>query len=310
MSDAAALFIGIDGGGSRLRVALTDADLIPLAQTEHGAANPNSIGADAATARIRAAIRETLAAAGVTPRDVTAVGVGIAGASAAHSEAWLRETVRDALPESLIVPSSDHEIALVGAHGERLGALVLAGTGSVAVGINRAGEKAYAGGWGYLIGDEGSGCWIGVEALRLLARVADGCTHDPAELASTLPARLMAFMAVESPREAIRWVYGSGTPAGEVARLTEPVLAAAAEGDPCALSIVARAADALAALVEAVLRRLRAPDLPIRFAGGLLADENPLSLRLCERLNLSAFPRALHPPVIGGALLAKLIWKG
>lgn len=311
MSDAAPLFMGIDGGGSRLRVALTDADLNPLAQIEYGSANPSSIGGEVAAARIRAAIGETLAAAGVTARDVMAVGIGIAGASAAHAESWLRGTVSEALPESLIMPSSDHEIALVGAHGARRGVLVLAGTGSVAVGISAAGAVAQSGGWGYLIGDEGSGYWIGGEALRLLTRVADGRPLNTAEASSTLPDRLMAHMTVDSPRAVIRWLYGDDKPpVGKVALLAELVLEAAQEGDLGAVAIIARAADALAALAENVLRRLSAPELTIRFAGGLLINENPLSLRLCKRLGLIVFPKALYPPVIGGALLAKLTWKG
>jgi N-acetylglucosamine kinase-like BadF-type ATPase len=121
----------------------------------------------------------------------------------------------------------------------------------------------------------------------------------------------MAHMTVDSPRAVIRWLYGDDKPpVGKVALLAELVLEAAQEGDLGAVAIIARAADALAALAENVLRRLSAPELTIRFAGGLLINENPLSLRLCKRLGLIVFPKALYPPVIGGALLAKLTWKG
>ena len=76
------------------------------------------------------------------------------------------------LPAAQIALSSDVEIALVGALGQRLGIVVLAGTGSAAYGVNRAGDALLVGGWGYLLGDEGSGYWIGAEALRLLARAS------------------------------------------------------------------------------------------------------------------------------------------
>ncbi|MBE2266862.1 MAG: N-acetylglucosamine kinase, partial [Anaerolinea sp.] len=66
------------------------------------------------------------------------------------------------------------------------------------------------------------------------------------------------------------------------------------------------AADHLFVLVNAIKRRLNSPDLPVAFAGGLLTSANPLSLRLCELLQLSDIPQPRYPPVIGAALLAAL----
>lgn len=297
------LFMGVDGGGSTLRVALVDAELHVLAQVERGAANPNTIGKQASAALIQSAMGETLAAAGKNAAAVTAVALGVAGA--AHLQAWLYETVLAALPYSRIVTSTDFEIALVGARGERLGVLVLAGTGSVAFGVNHAGDKVQVGGWGYLLGDEGSGYWIGLQALKALVHHADQHYARASEAASGLPRRVMETLALSAPHEIIGWLYGQPR-VRDVARLTDLVFEAAAEGDNTALEIIDSAVAELSRLVETVRRRLRSPGLPIAFAGGLLSAETLLSQRLARTLALPDVPHARYSPVIGAALLAKL----
>lgn len=110
-----------------------------------------------------------------SPDEIQAVGIGVAGAEAIYAEAWLREVVTGVLPHAKIsTPAGDHEIALVGAHGQRRGLLVLAGTGSLACGIGSAGVFKLVGALGYLLGDEGSGFWVGMEGLRAAMRGEDG----------------------------------------------------------------------------------------------------------------------------------------
>ena len=301
------LFMGIDGGGSTLRVAITDAELTPLAVIESGTANPSIIGRGKAAKHIQEEIRRTLATANASPEGITAIGIGVAGAAAAHSEAWLRESVTAVLPDALIVPSSDYEIALVGARGERFGVLLLAGTGTVAFGINREGQTALAGGWGYKTSDEGGGYWIGFHALRLMARVSDQVEVIETEL----PGAIMDALNLSSPRDMIDWLYAEqATRVPEIAALTEVVFEYAERGDPGAERIVRSAAVEIELLPRALTRQLKQPDLPLAVAGGLLTNDNPLSRRVATLLGYERLPQPLHPPVIGAALLAKLTWKG
>ena len=303
-------YIGIDGGGSNLRVAVVDEDMHVVAQAMRGTANPSAIGRDAAAALIQEALHEAVNAA-LPARDdsaasgqpsIAGVGIGIAGASAVYAEAWLRATIQDALPGVFVAPSMDNEIALVGAHAERRGVLVLAGTGSVAYGVNDSGETAQAGGWGYLLGDEGGGYWLATEALRALIHWADGMQPE----AEGLSRRIMRRLGFHSPLDLIAWLYRQPPPTREVAQHAGLVLDAAADDDAAALEIVARGADALAALVGAVSTRLGMAQPQVGFAGGLLSSDNPLSRALCARLKLDAIPQAVYPPVVGAALLAKL----
>ena len=299
-------FVGLDGGGSHLRVALCDASMHPIVRRDYGPSNPSSVGQAAAREQIYTAITETLAAANLPAEAVAAVGIGIAGLAAEHSAEWLASAAWAALPNALVALSSDVEVALVGALSQRLGIVILSGTGSAAYGVNQRGESLLVGGWGYLIGDEGSGYWIGKEALRLLIRVADQRPASPLEAESRLPARIMAELGLTTPKAVVKWLYHqSGSRVSEVAQLAEIVLAVAATGDQSAVMIVEAAAEALAELARTIQRRLGDPSLPIAFAGGLLERDNRLSRRLSSLLQLPSIPRPRYPPVIGAALLAQ-----
>ncbi|MFN8531822.1 MAG: BadF/BadG/BcrA/BcrD ATPase family protein [Anaerolineae bacterium] len=314
MTTHPAYYMGIDGGGTHLRAAICtfddpSAEPYPIAQREYGPVNPNNIGRDAARELLHRAIAETLTEAALVPSVLTGVGVGIAGLAAEHSGGWLHSVMREALPNTAVALSSDVEIALVGAHGARRGLLILAGTGSAVYGINDRGDGLLVGGWGYLLGDEGSGYWIGNQALRTFAHAADQQIVTPAEPNSILPARLAEALNLSKPKDLIGWLYNTPsqkTRVPDVASLAPLVLEAADQGDARALEIIEQAAADLESLVRTAARRLDGLDLPVAFAGGLLSADNALTRRLCQRLGLSALPIARYAPVIGAALLAYL----
>lgn len=290
--------MGIDGGGSTVRVVIATPELAVCGQASGPTANPSVVGRDAAAETIRAAMRGALEDAGLLPEQVSAVGIGVAGAAASHSEAWLRQVVTAVTPHARLALSADYEIALAGALGKRCGVLVLAGTGSFVYGVNSAGESALVGGWGYLLGDEGGGYWIGMEGLRAVARALDG--RGPA---TTLTGTLAAVLGVRDRHDLIRWLYGGAKRTHDTAELARQVLEQAA-GDPVAAAIIQRAADELAQAAETVIHRLNMESPEFAFAGGLLSEPNPLTEALCRALRLAAVPVPRHPPVIGAALLA------
>ncbi|MCY3737368.1 MAG: hypothetical protein OXG13_13250 [Gemmatimonadaceae bacterium] len=300
------LFVGIDGGGSKLRITVTDADLRSLASIESSSANPSVIGHDKARPHIRHEVAHALRQARLQPRDIAAAAIGIAGASNLHSEDWLLETVEPALPDALIVPSSDLEIALVGSLGQRQGILLLAGTGSAVYGVAPGGQRLQIGGWGYLLGDEGSGYWIGSQFLRhIIARHDHGASSED----DALTRACMDALGLTGPRELIAWLYRSKeAPAPRIAGLAELVLKAPAD---CrwATICVESAAGQLTRQVDLMRSRLDYENASIAFAGGLLDNDNALSRRVTERLGLPRRPMARHSPVIGAALLATMAWR-
>jgi glucosamine kinase len=293
-------WMGIDGGGSNIRIVIVDNAMNVLVQIERTeSANPNAIGREKSAALIHEIIH---AALDKSPVKISGLGIGVAGAAVIHSEAWLREIVTSALPGVFAVPSSDYEIALVGALGERRGILLLSGTGSVAFGVNEHGESLQVGGWGYLFGDEGSGYWIGLEALRTMIHEADG-THS---YGSTLPQRVQETLGFAKAHDVILWLYGTQAPrTRDIAALAQIVLDEAAT-DARAGYIIEMAAQSLHRLAMTLVERLTMYNPPIAFGGGLLMSDNALSRRVCALLNLTSLPIPKYSSVVGAALLAKL----
>ena len=301
------LFLGIDGGGSTLRIAVVDSQLAPLFTLTESSANPNLIGPDTARGLIRRGIGEALSRADLQPSDIRAAGIGVAGASSAHSREWLLQTVAPALPDSLLIPSSDLEIALVGALAQRCGILLLSGTGSAVYGVSPSGKRLQIGGWGYLLGDEGSSYWIGRQLLRHLISHYDA---GPPAAPDALSSLCLRSLGMRQPRELIAWLYRADrAPAARIASLARIALDAAIDGNRPAIQILEEAAALLVAQVALMRSRLDYNDAPIAFAGGLLDNHNTLSQLAATQLGLLERPLARHPPVIGAALLAKMEWS-
>ena len=295
------LVMGIDGGGTHTRVVVMGVDGVVHGQAEGSTANPSVVGHETAAATIQAAIQAALDAADMVPQQIAAVGIGVAGADAAHSADWLCMVLEAALPQARVVPSSDYEIALVGALGERQGVLVLAGTGSLAYGVNAAGQSARVGGWGYLLDDAGSGYWIGLRGLEAVARAADG--RGPR---TGLCATLLDTLELTQPVDLVGWLYHAPEPrTHEIAALAPLVLEATRYGDDAATHIVTQAVNELALAARTVMARLEMFAPQVAFTGGLLSHRNPLSEGLCAALGLATLPEPCYSPVIGAALLAQ-----
>lgn len=290
--------IGIDGGATKVRVIITDPDHVVHSSVEDAAVNPKVVGEAVAAQRIQAAIARALAEAALQPSDIAAVGVGLAGAS--EVSAWSRDVVRAALPDATIAVAGDCEIALIGARGRRHGVVVLAGTGTVACGVNDAGAMAVAGGMGYILGDEGGGYWLGKEAVRRSIHAIDGVGPS-----TRLTEAVFGALALSSRAALVEWVYRvTRTEVAAIARLAPLVLREAAAGDAVAQEIVAEGARALARMGRAVMQRLGLGVEHLVFAGSLLTSPNPLSERLCALFGLPAIPTPRYPPAMGAALLA------
>lgn len=293
------MWLGIDGGGTNLRLVIVDDDLNIIA-THHGySVNPNAVGRDVAKDRIQNGIHEILEIAELMPSQIMGLGIGVAGASARHSADWLLQVAQPVLPNSLIVPSSDEEIGLVGAREALDGVFLIAGTGSTVYGVSPDGKSYRAGGWGYLLGDEGAGYWIGNQALRAVTLHAD----DRLPIDTHLPTYIICHLNLREADDIIRWTYDNFTPA-RIAQLAHVVLKH--PEDPYCQAIITQAGDHLYDLGELILDKIDSQPDKLAFGGGLLTTDNPLSAYVTQRFGLSHIPVTAHPPVIGAALLAKI----
>ena len=269
-------FLGVDGGATKTLAVIVDERGRERGRGVAGSGNQAAVGLKRAVASIRGAVAAAVQQAG-SDAPFRAAWIGLAGVD--------RPGDRDRLLPHLgtlaaiVRLTNDAELALTGLAGA-VGVAVIAGTGSIAVGRDSAGTMARSGGWGHILGDEGSGYEIGRLALKAAARAADGRGPQTA----LLPA-IMAAWRLTRPDAMIDRVYPDGDK-GEIARLSALVFAAAREGDGVARRIVREAATELALAALAVGAMLNFPDgkLPVALAGGMLIHETDFRAMLLRRL--------------------------
>jgi N-acetylglucosamine kinase-like BadF-type ATPase len=154
--------LGIDGGGTRTRASIADGERV-LAFAEHGSIKRLRVGAEVAEANLRVLLKDVFAQANIA--GVKAASAGVASSSMPGVAEWIRAVFDDfGVERSEIV--GDEVIALDGAFKGGQGILIIAGTGSNCVGRAPDGSRECAGGWSSRLGDEGSGYWIGLHAIR------------------------------------------------------------------------------------------------------------------------------------------------
>src|SRR5213080_321545 len=157
--------VGVDGGGTRTRAVILDGERI-LGEGSAGPSNPLRVGIANAGAAIREAIDDACAAASIHRDDIVAGGIGLAGVRRKDIRTRMREVLIEGLGIKNIEVVTDGEAALYGATDGAPGIVVISGTGSICCGVNRQGKRVFAGGWGPVAGDEGSGNWIARRALQ------------------------------------------------------------------------------------------------------------------------------------------------
>ena len=171
------MWLGVDGGGTKTEFVLFDEEMRPRERFRLGTCHPGQVGYDGMIAVLGEGVGLASAAAGAAGDTICGVGLGLAGYGQDPAiRARMAEAVRAAVGDVPTELMSDVEAAWASTLGLRDGAVVICGTGSIAFG-RRGDETTRAGGWGYQVGDEGSGYWIGHEVLRLFSRQADG--RDP-----------------------------------------------------------------------------------------------------------------------------------
>ncbi len=256
------VLIGADVGGTKTAAGvMRDGEIIGRAEGPGAAVRPGRALASAAT--IAETVRRALSAAGVLQGDLLVVGAAGAGRPTEARE--LQQALRGEGVARTVVVTTDIEIALEGALGTGAGIVLAAGTGSIAIARDGAGASFRAGGYGWQMGDEGSGYAVGRAALGAVSRAVDGRGAE-----TTLSQRLLDATRSTDFEELVRWTATAGPP--EVAALAPHVLSAAADGDPTARAIVHYAAEELAGLVLHLRRKLGSEAPTVALTGGLLAN--------------------------------------
>lgn len=302
------LLAGVDGGQTSTTAVLARGDGSVLARGSGPACDHLNVpgGRERNRVAIQTALRDACAAAGVSPDQLDAVGLGLTSAQRELNPApAFREMVREIAPSATVWVDIDVVTNLAGASAGAPGIVMIAGGGSVAYGVDAGGGEAFSGGLGYLMGDEGSGWAIGLEALRAAARSADGRGPETALLPMVLDTWKLATI-----REVVRVIYREDFARHEVAALSPSVLGIAETGDAVAAGIVAGAATDLANLALGVANQLHAPgdSIDVFPTGGVFNAEElilaPFRREVIDRWPAARVRPARFAPVVGALIRA------
>ena len=303
MNENKKYIIGIDGGGTRTRAILVNDSGVVLERAECGGTNVQVVGVDEAAASIQKLVNSLL-----RNRDVKKpqyLYAGIAGAGRETDRVRLEDALKDKHIADVVTVDSDASIALAGAFIDEPGIIIIAGTGSICYGRNRDGRVERSGGWGYLLGDEGSAYFLGKEASIAALKDLDGRGRP------TILRRLVEqHFKLKNIQEIIPRVYSEQIGKNEIADLARMVCDAARTGDVVAEEIVQRAGTELGLMAEAVIKKLNVPDHKIKIAliGGLSERSDQLVPHIASVLaNTSVeieFIISQFPATVGAVFLA------
>lgn len=299
--------LGIDGGGTKTVAILArrqpghDDKWTLLGRGEAGPSNLQAVGTGPAFQAIDESVNQAYQSAGLPRGAVTAACLGLAGAGRAEDQELIR---RWALERSLareVEVTTDVALLLAAGTPDGWGVALVAGTGSIALARSPDGRTARAGGWGFLLGDEGSGYALGLAALQAVARAADG--RGPQ---TELTQSLLRHLQIGEPSQLIAAVYQRPLERTAIAALAPLVLAAADVGDGVASVIVSEGAAQLALAVTSCARHLSLTSpVPLAMAGRLLLESQGYRQRVLRALatnSIAADPLTLVHELAEGAV--------
>jgi N-acetylglucosamine kinase-like BadF-type ATPase len=294
--------LGIDAGGTKTVCYLANAEGQIVGEGRGGGANLQAHGELEVEKVLHAVIEEAIENRAVLP---VAVCLGVAGVDREEDDRIVRGIMRRLGFRTHALVVNDALVALVAGADDEPGVVLIAGTGSIAYGVNESGFAARAGGWGYVLGDEGSGYWIGRQALSAVVRQTDGRGSR-----TLLTPLLLDHFRLTRTDGLVREVYDRGLRRQSVAALGPIVDRARAEGDVVASEILNMAGEELTRAAGSVIERLqmRGKTFRIVLAGGMfrvipwLADN--VGARLAEVAPRASVTRLEVEPAVGAVRLA------
>jgi N-acetylglucosamine kinase-like BadF-type ATPase len=304
------LFLGIDGGQTSTKSILADETGKVLGIGLGGPCShfKDESSREQAGEAFYVSVHEAFAQADLAGSlEVESAFLGMTGVAGPETPAAkiYREILGGQLQARVVGIDHDARSALAGAIPSMVGVIVVAGTGSIAFGMNEKGESARAGGWGYLLGDRGSAYEIGRQALMAVAREWDGLGP-----ATALRALILESFDIQDAALLPQVLYQDPKPKLRIASVSSLVTRAAQAGDPIAQSLFAKGGAALAELAGAVIRKLTMTDWPVTVSGtgGVFqAGEliwKPFGEEVRSQHSRATVISPRFPPFIGALLVA------
>ncbi|TCP30978.1 N-acetylglucosamine kinase-like BadF-type ATPase [Scopulibacillus darangshiensis] len=274
--------IGIDGGGTKSRLLLVDSKDNLLAVCEGGPSNINATSADQIKSVLQELVYESLNKTGLKLSQCISVCIGTAGAGRPAEKEIVRAILKEIGFSKKIIVTNDVETALYGGVDGNEGVVVISGTGSICFGRNKKGQTYRCGGWGHVIGDEGSGYDIGKRVVTAVMKSFDG--RGPKTEMKNL---LLNKLKVHHPEELIQYIYRNDIGKKEIASLAEIASEACSDHDEAAHSIIKYAAHELYLSAVTVLNHLEISEGILSTGGGALNKNLYLRQAFTQLVNRS-----------------------
>lgn len=296
--------IGIDGGGTQTVGYLADENQKLLQKEKVGPTNYHSVGIKKVRKNLKMLIENLCNKSKIRVEDVTLISSGIAGVDRPEDKTLLRNILIQLGYDFEIIVNNDVQTALTNAHGELKGIMLVCGTGSIAAGVNGKHNFVRVGGWGHLIGDEGSGYQIAIKMLQKIMKSFDG-----REKTTVLTELVLKELGIEEPLEIIDYVYNPEISKENIADLTPLLFEAIRAGDDIAREIVDNAADDLLEMVKTVIERLELSekDQIISFSGGVFENsqimKETFKNKAKKEIPSITFREPKFPPGIGALII-------
>lgn len=274
--------LGIDAGGTKTVCQLADGEGTVIAESRSTGANLQAVGELQVEKVLYQVMEEALGDRDIVP---DAICLGIAGVDRPDDAAVVGAIMKRIGYKARVLVVNDALVALeAGAPGQP-GVVIISGTGSISYGRNAAGQAARSGGWGYVLGDEGSGYWIGRAALRAVLRAAD--QRGPETMLTPL---LLEHFGVTAPQALLHEVYHHNLKPSEIGALATSVHRAFVAGDQAAAGILRSAAGELEGAAVSVARRLDllAESFTFILSGGIFRAVPWLQEEIGRRLSIAA----------------------
>ena len=303
--------LAVEGGGSKTTALLTDLDGKNVGRGFGPGSNPHSVGFESAQKAVAMAIDGALInATGRLPEGsswretgLAAACFGLAGIDGPEDEAQLTAWVRtEAIAERFVVVN-DSELVVAAGTPDGWGVALISGAGSVCLGRSPQGRTVRVGGWGHLLGDEGSGHRMALEALRLATQTVDGRADADALLRA-----ILRHWSLSDAGALIRHVHAPGMTPADIAALAPVVVTLAAGGDAAARGLVEQGVRDLARQVDTAIRKLALSTPPLALAGSQLRGDmrRALAAAITSPIGEVSY---VEDPCRGAVTLAKRLLK-
>jgi N-acetylglucosamine kinase-like BadF-type ATPase len=304
-----ALLLGVDGGGTTTQAWLAEPGVCILGRGTSGPSNAKAVGLEAARRALESSIHAAFNAAGLTPASVDVACFGLAGFDRPTDRKILREWAGAAGWAHHLLIVNDGDLVVAAGTPEGWGIGLIAGTGSIAVGRTPDGRTTRSGGWGHLIGDEGSAYAVVLDALRLVARRADGREPYPPDR-DRLTTRFCAALGVGDTSQIVTTIYAPDFDRTRIAALAPEILEICSEFPELGVRLLVPAGAALAEMVIAVARSLgwSCGELPLAVAGSFLLSATLVLETLIGSLRQQGYHAGVvrvPDPVRGAVVLAE-----